>query len=326
MMDERYEELLKENAALKRLNKELSAQIYKEDVTQYPWMGNLGHWYWDFPENKVTFNPLKAEAIGYRKEHLPEEVGFEFFTEKIHPEDYEDVMDQMRAHLRGEVPVWEVKYRIQAKDGTWKTFYDRGKVTQRNAENKPLFLSGIVFDITESERSLQEEIKKSRYWQNQAQYDHLTQLYSRYELERQIKILDESTCKSDSFYTFLLFDVDCFKNINDTHGHLMGDYVLSQMGAAIENACRSSDITGRYGGDEFLIALPDTTKEQALNIARRIQSELKNIPFPSGLKPSISGGIATSAEASEIQKLISLADERLYLAKKNGRSQIVIVS
>ncbi|HRL50989.1 MAG TPA: PAS domain-containing protein, partial [Enterococcus aquimarinus] len=86
----------------------------------------------------VTFNPLKAEAIGYRKEHLPEEVGFEFFTEKIHPEDYEDVMDQMRAHLRGEVPVWEVKYRIQAKDGTWKTFYDRGKVTQRNAENKPL--------------------------------------------------------------------------------------------------------------------------------------------------------------------------------------------
>ncbi|MFZ2875911.1 MAG: GGDEF domain-containing protein, partial [Enterococcus aquimarinus] len=177
-----------------------------------------------------------------------------------------------------------------------------------------------------SECSLQEEIQKARYWQNQAQYDHLTQLYSRYELERQLNLLDQKTRQTNGCYTLIIIDIDCFKNINDTHGHLMGDYVLSQMGVAITNACRSSDITGRYGGDEFLIALQETTKEQALNIARRIQSELKNIPFPSGLKPSISGGIATSAEASEIQKLISLADERLYLAKKNGRSQISVAS
>ncbi len=232
----------------------------------------------------------------------------------------------MRAHLQGEMPVWEVKYRIQAKDGSWKVFYDRGNITQRDANQKPLFLSGIVFDVTESECSLQEEIQKARYWQNQAQYDHLTQLYSRYELERQLNLLDQKTRQTNGCYTLIIIDIDCFKNINDTHGHLMGDYVLSQMGIAITNACRPSDITGRYGGDEFLIALPETTKEQALNIARRIQSELKNIPFPSGLKPSISGGIATSAEASEIQKLISLADERLYLAKKNGRSQISVAS
>lgn len=325
-MEELYKALLKENAALKRLNKELSEQLFIEDFTHYPWMGNLGHWYWDYPENKITFNPLKAEAIGYKNEDLPEDVGFEFFPQKIHPEDYEHVMEQMRAHLQGETPVWEVKYRIQAKDGSWKVFYDRGKITQRDANHKPLFLSGIVFDVTESECSLQEEIQKARYWQNQAQYDHLTQLYSRYELERQLNLLDQKTRQTNGSYTLIIIDIDCFKNINDTHGHLMGDYAISQMGAAIANTCRSSDITGRYGGDEFLIALPDTSKEQALNIASRIQSEFVNKPFLSGLNPSISGGVATSSEATDIRKMIALADERLYLAKKNGRSQIVIVS
>ena len=78
-MEELYKALLKENAALKRLNKELSEQLFIEDFTHYPWMGNLGHWYWDYPENKITFNPLKAEAIGYKNEDLPEDVGFEFF-------------------------------------------------------------------------------------------------------------------------------------------------------------------------------------------------------------------------------------------------------
>ena len=232
----------------------------------------------------------------------------------------------MRAHLQGEMPVWEVKYRIQAKDGSWKVFYDRGNITQRDANQKPLFLSGIVFDVTESECSLQEEIQKARYWQNQAQYDHLTQLYSRYELERQLNLLDQKTRQKNGSYTLIIIDIDCFKKINDTHGHLMGDYAISQMGAAIANACRYSDITGRYGGDEFLIALPDTSKEQALNIASRIQSEFVNKPFLSGLNPSISGGVATSSEATDIRKMIVLADERLYLAKKNGRSQIVIVS
>ena len=153
--------LLDEIAYLKRLNKELISQVYQDDFSKFPWLGNLGQWFWDCQKNIVTFNPLKASALGYSQDEVPAETGFEFFTEKLHPEDYDAVMDEMRAHLKGLVPVWEVKYRIQAKDGSWKVFYDRGKVTQWSADHKPLFLAGNVFDITEDENQKRELLHKS---------------------------------------------------------------------------------------------------------------------------------------------------------------------
>lgn len=159
------EELLKENALLKRINKQLKEQIFQDDFTKYPWLGNLGHWYWDYQANIVDFNPLKAQALGYEMDEIPEHPGFQFFTEKLHKDDYEKIMSQMRAHLKGEIPVWEVKYRIQAKDGSWRLYYDRGKVTQRDSNGKPLFLAGMVFDITEDEEYLTKLIKETKYWQ-----------------------------------------------------------------------------------------------------------------------------------------------------------------
>ncbi len=137
---------------------ELQSQLSELEAFKFPWAGNLGHWYWDFKENKVTFNELKALTLGYTKEELPEKVGFEFFTDKLHPDDYERVMQSMRDHLEGRSPAYEVEYRIHTKEGGYKWYYDRGTILSRDIEGKPEYLAGIVFDISE-QKQIEENLK-----------------------------------------------------------------------------------------------------------------------------------------------------------------------
>ena len=113
------------------LERELLAEKEKETSLDYGWTGNLGHWYWNIKTNSVVFNPLKVIALGYNRNELPRKVNFEFFTERLHPDDYQHVMQAMRLHMYGQTKVYEVDYRIQAKDKSYKWFYDLGKVTQR---------------------------------------------------------------------------------------------------------------------------------------------------------------------------------------------------
>jgi PAS domain S-box-containing protein len=130
----------------------LENQQKEDEKLNYAWTGNLGHWYWDVAKNKVTFNTLKAKALGYKDEDIPEEVDYQFFTEKLHPDDYQPVMDNMMEHLQGKRPAYEVEYRIRAVDGTYKWYYDRGRITQRDKAGKPLLMAGIVFDISKKKQ------------------------------------------------------------------------------------------------------------------------------------------------------------------------------
>lgn len=315
--------LLDEIAYLKRLNKELISQIFEDDFSKFPWLGNLGQWFWDCPNNIVTFNPLKASALGYSMDEIPAETGFEFFTEKLHPEDYDAVMDEMRAHLKGSVPVWEVKYRIQAKDGSWKVFYDRGKVTQWSADHKPLFLVGNVFDVTDDENQKRELLHKSTFWRAQAEIDSLTKLYTRAALNEKLSSIHQYSLLNQKNYSILLLDIDHFKNINDTYGHLVGDQVLNRIGPVLRSNIREVDIAARYGGEEFLIVLPDLDSENAKKIGEHIQQSLKSTKFPIEHVLTVSAGIASNQETQDVMELLGLADERLYRAKNTGRNRII---
>lgn len=318
-----YEELMEENQLLKKVNHQLKQQIFQDDLSKYPWFGNLGHWYWNFQENVVDFNPQKAQAIGYEMNEVPTHPGFQFFTDKLHKQDYEYVMDEMRRHLRGEIPVWEVKYRIQAKDGSWRTFYDRGTVTQRSEEGKPLYLTGIVFDITEEEEDLMKWIKDSEYWQSKAKFDSLTGLCNRSELIQRLSKLDEEYSTSHSKYSMWMFDIDFFKKINDTYGHLIGDKLLMHLGKLVNENLREGDFAGRYGGDEFIVVFPNTSKLKVIDRVEKIQKELNLIELGIDVNISFSGGIVANDEATGVIDLIELVDKRLYQAKNQGRNQVV---
>ena len=116
------EQFIKNIEKLETFNKQFLAEKDPEDKGSDPWTGNLGYWYYNLKTNSVTFNPLKFLALGYSAQEIPKEVNYQFFTDKIHPEDFQRTLDAMHSHLNGEVSVYEVEYRIQGRNGSWKWF------------------------------------------------------------------------------------------------------------------------------------------------------------------------------------------------------------
>ncbi|WP_433082709.1 diguanylate cyclase [Dactylosporangium sp. CA-052675] len=126
--------------------------------------------------------------------------------------------------------------------------------------------------------------------------------------------------------SLLLFDVDHFKTVNDAFGHLRGDMLLRQLAERIQGLIRAEDVLFRYGGDEFVLLLPDTAADEALRLAIRLTDEVRAREF-AGTPPlhlSISMGVASSpADGTDGETLIAVADRRNYLAKRRGRGQAV---
>ena len=132
-----FEQLIERIAEIETLNKELLEEKAQENRLDFAWTGNLGHWYWNVKTNSVVFNELKVTTLGYSVEDLPQTVNYQFFTDKLHPDDYQNTMNAMIFHLQGRASVYETEYRIQAKDKSWKWYYDRGKITQRDIDGNP---------------------------------------------------------------------------------------------------------------------------------------------------------------------------------------------
>jgi PAS domain S-box-containing protein len=129
--------------------------------------------------DRLLFNERKATNLGYKREEIPGKVGFEFFTSKLHPDDYERVMDDMRKYLMHESDAFEVEYRIQTKDGKYIWYYDRGTTTKENENGEALTISGIVFDITKR-KVLEEELRESNKKLKQlVDIDELTGAFTR---------------------------------------------------------------------------------------------------------------------------------------------------
>jgi diguanylate cyclase (GGDEF)-like protein len=124
-----------------------------------------------------------------------------------------------------------------------------------------------------------------------------------------------------------MVDADHFKNINDTYGHIVGDNVLTHIASTLKSGLRECDVVIRYGGEEFLILLPDTTARQASLPLNRLRQRLAESAFlhnASKIKISISIGIATiSPNDADSMDTVLRADNALYLAKRSGRNKVV---
>jgi len=140
-----------------------------------------------------------------------------------------------------------------------------------------------------------------------------------------MKTLESEIDRSRRYGTALsivMLDIDHFKKFNDTFGHQVGDAVLEKTAELIRCPLRATDTAGRYGGEEFMLVLPNTDRPGALALAERIRSIIEATPFTeSGLTVTISAGIATR-DQQKLADLIQAADEKLYAAKRNGRNQV----
>jgi diguanylate cyclase (GGDEF)-like protein len=122
--------------------------------------------------------------------------------------------------------------------------------------------------------------------------------------------------------------MDCFKNINDTHGHAVGDRILLEFVGCTRNVLRRQDVFGRFGGEEFCLMLPETGVEEAAHAAERVRSAIENIDIRvDGLsvRCTVSAGVSgTELHGTDFDRMLRGADEALYRAKRNGRNRVEI--
>jgi len=126
----------------------------------------------------------------------------------------------------------------------------------------------------------------------------------------------------------VMIDIDHFKSINDSHGHLVGDEVLREFGLRLLSICREDDLLARYGGEEFFLLLASTARDEAVQIAQRCRQTIASLPFSTAagaLAVTASFGIEcyTGAQPVSADALVRAADLRLYEAKQAGRNRVV---
>ena len=182
-----------------------------------------------------------------------------------------------------------------------------------------------VISQKSDELRLAHEKLESLYKEKQieASTDSLTGLTNRGEMLSKLEYLFARYKRQREVFSIILFDIDHFKKINDTHGHLKGDEVLRKVASITSDSIREVDTAARYGGEEFMVLLPQTNIIAAVSIAERIRAGMEAQINVDGMVVTASFGVAEIEEHVEIQGLIKKADEALYEAKSAGRNRVI---
>jgi two-component system, cell cycle response regulator len=159
--------------------------------------------------------------------------------------------------------------------------------------------------------------------------DGLTGLHNRRYLERHLSMLVQQAAAREKPLSVLILDIDHFKSINDTHGHAAGDEVLREFSRRVRKAVRGIDLACRMGGEEFVVAMPDTDAALAMLVGERLRQKIAGEPFATGdagvnVNVTVSIGICSLTSPDDTaDELVKRADAALYLAKRDGRNRVV---
>nr|WP_312577988.1 GGDEF domain-containing protein [Sedimentibacter sp.] len=178
--------------------------------------------------------------------------------------------------------------------------------------------TGFILLVKEKQDA---EMKKA------ACFDELTDILNRRAFIQHFKESISMLLSKNEFLSFLLMDIDDFKNINDNHGHYVGDIVLKSFADIIKSNLREYDLFGRYGGEEFAVMLPGADEKESLEIAERLRKAVENssLSFIQEIRYTVSIGVVTIAADKDInlEMLYKLSDKALYKAKEQGKNQVV---
>ncbi|AQS05762.1 sensor domain-containing diguanylate cyclase [Clostridium beijerinckii] len=198
------------------------------------------------------------------------------------------------------------------------SFYLVYKVIIAKGINEPYEI--IFREMKQTEKML---FDQNCLLKNQATIDGLTGLYNhRYIYERLEEEIRHSS-KNRCAFVVMILDIDHFKRINDTYGHLTGDKILKNLAVILKNNIGETDLVGRYGGEEFLIMLTDTYLNDGFEVAEKIRKVIENMEFMQNIRLTISIGIEEYS-GEKVSELLEKADIKLYKAKNSGRNKTVM--
>ena len=171
-------------------------------------------------------------------------------------------------------------------------------------------------------KSLENKVKKLS---KEVKTDFLTNVPNKKAIEDELKKQESSYKRYGTIYSVVFFDIDHFKNINDTYGHDAGDVILKSLGLLFRRYARDVDLIGRFGGEEFVAILPNTDKKGAYRFAEKLREIIEKTKFmykKTRIKVTVSAGVASRDEVNSKEELLKKADERLYFAKRSGRNRV----
>tara|TARA_R110002012_G_scaffold255132_1_gene434787 strand:- start:717 stop:1829 length:1113 start_codon:yes stop_codon:yes gene_type:complete len=181
----------------------------------------------------------------------------------------------------------------------------------------------FVFYEYSRQRSFKTLQELSREFEKQARLDPLSGLQNRRGMLEKLEYEHQRTLRHHKNLTLMMCDIDHFKRVNDKFGHDVGDDVITQVGQLFNNALRKQDTVARWGGEEFLFLLPETTQEQAFILAEKLRAQVSKQQYQAGsdsFTVTVSLGIYQMHPQDSVDHAISRADTNLYRAKSNGRN------
>lgn len=280
----------------------------------------VGHWRLDTGTGTVTWSREVFRIHGLEGDVPP---ALDAAIEAYHVDDRALVSEQIEEAISGNHG-FAFTARIVRPDGEVRHVFSRGEI-DGHTDDGPLGLFGIIQDITaqvaheaamEAARVRAEEAAAQATIM--AETDQLTGIANRRRTSFALEQAVSASRESGKPVSIAMFDIDHFKRINDTYGHQAGDEVLKRVAADAGGELRSADTIGRFGGEEFVIVLPDATASVAMMVAERVRVAIE----AGGDNPcvTISIGVAELAIGEACDTLLRRADQALYVAKREGRN------
>lgn len=255
-------------------------------------------------------NRAFTEITGYQADDVIGRTPKLFKSGRHEATFYAELWDTLLAtgHWQGEIwnrdkhgdiyPIWQSITAVRDEEGNIRNFVS------------------VFHNITERKR-IEYELER------QASLDHLTGIPNRRAFDVAMQQAIQQASQQDSAFSLIIFDIDRFKSINDTHGHDTGDAIIKQLTDTVKACLRNSDIVSRWGGEEFTILLQHTPLDGAATFAQRIRRAVEQTDFQ-GLPVTISIGITQFHQGDSAKCLIARADEALYQAKRSGRNRVEV--
>ncbi len=261
----------------------------------------------------LYITPSCKEISGYSREAFSRDS--DFFISIIHPDDRQRFLDHRKQHHRGASEPAEITFRILRKDGEMRWIWHKcqamftgdGTWQGRRTTNRD------VTALKEAEEKLQ----------RLSTTDPLTGAYNRRMF---MDMLSREMTRSGRYgepFSLLMFDIDHFKRVNDTYGHDVGDRVLVEVVELSMELIRQSDILARWGGEEFMVLLPQTNPDMALALGERLRQRISEYRFTDAGRLTVSIGVAHQQQLDTIDSLLKRVDTAMYRAKETGRNRVV---
>ncbi|WP_313567993.1 sensor domain-containing diguanylate cyclase [Acetoanaerobium noterae] len=271
------------------------------------------------------------EVLGFEGDCLVGENILQFFVDK----ESKRIEKNIR-RVFNENNIGTTNYR--GKKNNNSTIYEVNSRAIKDENGNSINLVSIIRDVTQ--KVILEEVLEAREKQykelakelerknislsERVSIDNLTGIKNRYYFDERIKEEVDLAKRQKVSFSLLLFDLDHFKLVNDNFGHDIGDKVLKRVTDAVSKIIRSYDIFARWGGEEFVVLMPNTTEAEAVLAAEKIRKAVEDIIHPDIEKITISIGIAIWEVDDDVDQIFVKADKALYTAKNQGRNRVIV--